>query len=306
MKVSVVVPAFNEGAGISQFIESMNDEVFEELTEYVWEMIVVDDGSTDNTWEAIVDSKNRRVRGIRLTSNCGHQVALEAGLKYAEGDLVLTMDADFQHPTKVVKEMLRIQRETKSDIVQAVVSNRGYEKIFRKIAAYGFYSILSAISNVEIKSNAGDFRLITSRVAQVLLGLPERNKVFRFLIPSLGFSVEYLNFEPDVRRFGTSKYSLTKLLKLASLSIFGFSSAPLRLVAGVGLFSIVSSLIFALYVLMKALGGLEVPGWASTALLILLMGSVQILILSLVARFLFEIIELLKVRPKYIIKDTSN
>jgi dolichol-phosphate mannosyltransferase len=130
--------------------------------------------------------------------------------------------------------------------------------------------------------------------------------VFRFLIPSLGFSVEYLNFEPDVRRFGTSKYSLTKLLKLASLSIFGFSSAPLRLVAGVGLFSIVSSLIFALYVLMKALGGLEVPGWASTALLILLMGSVQILILSLVARFLFEIIELLKVRPKYIIKDTSN
>ena len=302
-RISVVCPAFNESEGIESFLVEFKNQLIRNVKNVEWELIVVDDGSSDDTWDILTSVTMPNFIGIKLLTNSGHQQAIQAGLKSATGELIITMDSDFQHPFELIPKMIEIQKESKVDIVQAVVESRAHENILRRNTAKTFYYLLKRLSSVQVKKDAGDFRLMTARVVRVLNDLPEREKIIRFLIPSLGFQIEYLNFKPPKRRYGSSKYSLGKLYRLARASLFGFSSAPLRAVSGLGLLTTCATLLWGFSILGLAFKGISVPGWASLMFAILALSSIQILIMSISARFLVEILDSLRGRPTYIIDE---
>lgn len=300
MQLSVVTPAFNEEEGITAFLARLK-EVLEKLA-FSYEVIVVNDGSSDKTLNKLIDIDWEELRVVDLVSNSGHMAALEAGMRASIGELVLTMDADGQHPVEHIPEMLSMMKESECDVVVGV-RVRGREDAFaRRTASNLFYKILSLVANIDIEQNAADFRLITRLTLENILKSPEKNKVFRFLISDYGYKVEKFPFVAHEREFGESKYRFSSLMKLAMQSIIGFSTAPLTAISVGGILFLFFSFIYAGFLFISYLAGNTPPGWTSIMLFLTLFSALQFLALGIIGRYLVEVLHELRKRPSYIVR----
>jgi dolichol-phosphate mannosyltransferase len=291
---------YNESSLIPSLFEKLNS-LKSELHKNT-EIILIDDGSKDKTFEDLKKTKlNYSVQIIKFSRNFGHQAALLAGLETAKGDIVVTMDGDLQHPPELIPEMLKHH----SRGVDIVITQRidGVETSqLKKLTALGFYTLLNSISSRKINPNSSDFRSMSRKGVDALLSLPEKRKFLRGMVPWIGFSQITIPFQVQKRVDGESKYSSRKMIKLAIEGITSFSTSPLYASAFIGLMLFMLAAVYAIYVLYIRFGLQQaVEGWASVLFVLLIVGGFLSLFLGIIGLYLAAIYDEVKQRPIYII-----
>ncbi len=299
--LSVVVPLYNEEETVSELVSRL-ESVLEKIN-LKYEVIFVDDGSTDSTVSFLEKAiaKNSSLKLVQFSRNFGHQSAVTAGIDHAGGDMVVIMDADLQDPPELILDFIQKHREG-YEVVYAVRSVRK-ESVFKRMSYFVFYRLITRMTpEITLPHDAGDFALISRRVADVLRSLPERNRYVRGLRAWAGFKQTGVMYERGERFAGESKYSYWKLFKLAYDGIFSFSYMPLLVVNMLGfLFSVVAFIGIFVVLYFKLFGEKDVPGFASTAIFILCLGGAQLLALGVVGEYIRRIYDETKQRPSYII-----
>lgn len=300
MKLSVVIPAFNEEEGITYFLIHLKASLAD--LPYELEVIVVNDGSTDNTAESVRTFDWPALRLVNLVGNSGHMAALEAGLLNTSGDYIVTMDSDLQHPPELLPAMIKSIVENNADVIVGIRIRGNENSKLRNLSSEVFYRVLSMLSRVHIEKNAGDFRIMKRLVADVLVNLKESNKIFRFLIGNFGFKVQKIYFESPERKYGESKYRIKQLWKLAIHSLISFSTAPLTAIFFGGVAIFLFGLVFVTYLIIQFYAGEVQPGWTSVVVLVAGLSSVQMISIGILGRYIAEILQELRARPKFIIR----
>ncbi len=306
--ISVVIPVLNEARSLVQLLPSIAQVLAQ--SGLGWEIVVVDDGGTDNLREVIADfaqaDSTRNVQLVRLSRNFGKEAALTAGLEHARGDAVLCMDGDGQHPPHLLLEMIRLWQQG-NEMVIAVQRMRTSESLFLVKAKAIFYRLLQGEGRFKIPPNAGDFRLMDRRVVSALLRLPERSRYMKGLYAWLGFRTVTLPFDADPRWEGKSKFRFRQLSELALTGITSFSMKPLRMVSRIGFGISFFALMYGLYIVFETLFfGNPVSGWATLSAGIMLLSGIQLVCLGVIAEYLGRIFEEAKQRPLYIVADTVD
>lgn len=301
--LSIVMPVYREGSHIGSVLADVRDALEEAGVSF--EFILIDDGSPDDMWEVLNEQAREfpMLRAARLSRNFGKESALCAGLEMARGDAVVVMDSDGQHPPPLLKEMVRLWRDTGVDIVEATKVTRGEETFFNKISAGLFYLLWNKLSGFELKG-ASDYKLLSRRAINAYLDLDERNVFFRGMTAWIGFTRAQIPFEVAPRAGGQSGWSVLKRLRLALTGISAFSSLPLQLVTFAGLIFFLFSVLFGFYTLILQLAGLSVSGFATVILLLLIIGSLLMISLGIIGVYLARIYEEIKRRPRFIISDS--
>jgi glycosyltransferase involved in cell wall biosynthesis len=306
--LALVIPVFNEQSIIVDAIETIIAEVtkIEDLQSF--ELLVVDDGSSDATWRLLTEElcpRHSEVHAVRLSRNFGKESALCAGLELADARAVVVLDADLQHPPALIKDMYNIWQSGSVDIVEAVKRSRGDEPFIAKIAANGFYALFSRLSGVNLK-NASDFKLMDKRVVDAWRELPEKNIFFRGMSAWVGFSREKIGFDVAERVDSVSKWSTVDLFKLAFTSIAAYSSAPLHLITFAGIVFIVFSVFLGISTLYQYSTGVAVSGFSTVILLLLIIGGAIMFSLGIIGEYLARIYDEVKGRPRFLIADDSK
>ena len=299
--LSIVVPIYNEELGIVEFANQLK-MILDQL-QMQYEVIFINDGSTDATQDKIESIKWDELKSFEFQFNAGHMKALEAGFEKSTGKLVLTMDSDLQHPPKYIKNFIEKQKETNADVVYGIRDLRKEDSLFKRTTARFYYGLVRKLSGINLRTNAADFRLITKNVRDVLVDLQEENKVFRLLIPSLGYKESEVLFQADKRVFGISKYGIKKMGLLALSSVLSFSIKPLRWAIWIGLWAVVLSLVWISYVLIAQFQGWVIQGWSSLIAAVILFAGVQLLLLGIVGQYIGQIYVSQQKRPKYLFKN---
>ena len=301
--ISIVIPLYNEGTHLSALLSDLKTAL--QQTGCPFELILVDDGSPDDTWERIKDETRTlpNLRAVRLSRNFGKELALCAGLERARGDAVVVMDGDGQHPPSLLPVMVEKWRTSGADIVQAVKTKRGSESLTGKLGALLFYLILNKLSGFELKG-ASDFKLMNRKVADTWLGMRERNVFFRGMTAWMGFSSVQIPFEVVARRTGKSSWSYFKRSKLALIGITTFSSFPLHLVTFAGVIFFIFAVGLGIQTLYLKLAGRAFTGFATVILLELIIGSLLMISLGIIGEYLARIYEEVKGRPRYVITES--
>jgi glycosyltransferase involved in cell wall biosynthesis len=305
LTLSVVVPIFNE--------EGTVEELHARLTAAVapldsYELVLVDDGSSDRTWEllAAIAAGDPHVRLVRLSRNFGHQVALTAGVDAARGDAIVTMDGDLQDPPEVIPELVAQWREG-FDVVYGVRVAREGETRFKLWTASLFYRLIRRMSPVDIPQDAGDFRLLSRRAADAFRSMPERARFIRGMTSWVGFRQVGVPYRREARYAGTTKYPTRKMLRFALDAITSFSTTPLRVMSAFG-FSLVGLcglyLAYALY--KRFLTDDTVEGWTTVIVLVLLIGGAQLIGLGVIGQYVGRIYEESKNRPLYVVSEVLH
>lgn len=300
MQLSIVIPAFNESDGIVHFLTSLKNVVAQLQNSY--EVIVVNDGSTDATLKKLLAFDWPEIVVVDLVANSGHMPALEAGLRASKGDLVITMDADLQHPVEYIPRMIDIHFATGCDVVVGVRDRGSETSWLRKKASLNFYKLLSQISRFTIEENAADFRLLTRPTLNQILNSPELTKIFRFLISDYGFKIETFHFSSPQRIYGESKYNYRALLRLATQSVLGFSTAPLTAISVGGVIFLAIAVFYTSFVMIAYFLGRSTPGWTSIMLFLTFFSSLQFIALGIIGRYLVEILREIRRRPSYLVR----
>ncbi len=303
--LSVVIPVYNEEDVLPLLVDRLRP-VLDALDE-TYEVVAVDDGSKDLT-PAILQRIHRgwaQFRVVRLRANAGHQAAISAGLGCARGDFVVTIDADLQDPPEVIAEMLAKAQGEGVDVVYGVRSDRSSDSWFKRTTARTFYTTIRTISGTEAMSDAGDFRLMSRATVDAINDLPEHNRVLRFIVPTLGFPSDVVEYRRDERAAGTSKYPFVKMLKLSLDAVTGFSMAPLRLATFLGLGGGVLAVLLAAYAIVAGISGHVVAGWTSTVLIVSSVGAVQLLCLGLLGEYIGRMYTQMQGRPTYFVAYDS-
>ena len=306
VKLSIVIPAYNEQGNIERLYEELM-KVLPDLG-MPWEMIFSDDGSTDNTWRAIckLHDKDPRVDGIRLSRNFGHQYALLAGLIYASGAAVITMDADLQHPPTLIPQMVEKWRNG-DKIVTTVRLDSEEISVFKKVTSYLFYKTFSYLSGVKIRPGMSDFRLLDRQVLDDILRFREQGLFLRGIVQWIGFQHSTVTFRCGERFSGQTKYTLRKMLRFAWHGISSFSLVPLRLAVLMGIFSSGISFLGVAYAIFgKLVAGTAVPGWASSVAIISFLFGVLFFILGILGEYIGRILTEVRLRPRFIVDDNIN
>jgi glycosyltransferase involved in cell wall biosynthesis len=302
LMISVVAPVFNE-AEIAQELVDRLVRAVEPLGGY--EVIVVDDGSTDDTW-ALLESAaaaHKSVRLVRLSRNFGHQVALTAGLDLARGDAVVTIDGDLQDPPEVIPELVARWHDG-YDVVYGVRESRAGETRYKLWTARLFYRLMRSMSPVEIPEEAGDFRLLSRRAANALRAMPERARFLRGMSSWIGFRQVGVSYRREARSAGETKYPTRKMLRFATDAITSFSTAPLRVVGAVGFAMVAFCFVYLCYTLfVRLFTDNTVEGWTSVIVLLLLIGGVQLVSLGVIGQYIGRIFDEVKERPLYVISE---
>ena len=303
VRYSFVIPVLNERDNLTELARRLG-EVMDAL-DGPCEAVIVDDGSTDGTFELLVDlhKTEPRLRGIRLSRNFGHQVAITAGLDHARGDAVIIMDGDLQDPPEVVLALAEKWQEG-YQVVYAVRDERGGETRFKLATASWFYRLMSRMSEVPIPVDAGDFRLVDRQVVDIVQSMPEHRRYLRGMFAWVGFDQTGVHYVREARHAGKTKFSLRKMMTFAADGIVSFSTAPLRIALSLGLaMSVVSFGIGIWGAITKLVGAKVVPGWASLLAAIGLLGGVQLIVLGVMGEYVARIHDEVKRRPLYLVRD---
>jgi polyisoprenyl-phosphate glycosyltransferase len=299
--ISIVTPVYNEDKITSKFYEA----VVQACSELNFELIFVDDGSADTSWQSIqkLSVLDKRVRGLQLSRNFGHQAALTAGIEEAGGEAIVILDCDLQDPPDLIPKMVE-KWLIGYDIVYAVRTQRQGETFFKKITANLFYLIFRKISELNVPLDSGDFRLLSRSAVDVLKNMPERIRFLRGLTSWIGFKQTGINYMRQERFSGKTKFSLFRMIRLASDGITSFTSFPLQIATYMGL--IVTSISFlvsmqALYV--KFVTKTAIPGWTSLFSVIVFLGGIQLLMIGTIGEYVGRIYQEVKHRPVYLVRQ---
>jgi dolichol-phosphate mannosyltransferase len=308
--LSIVIPAYNEARVLPVLFQALDRARAGALREAgPMEIILVDDGSKDGSWEVIAAQCERDPAyvGVRLSRNFGHQLALGAGLEAARGEVVVSMDADLQDPPEVIAQMLAAHRQG-YDVVYATRANRGTESWSKGITARLFYFVIEKMSGVPIPRNTGDFRLMSRRALTELAKLRESHRFLRGLVPWIGFPQTQVTYDRGDRAAGETHYPWRKMLRLAADGIASMSAVPLRLAYALSLLLFAVFVGYIVYVLFNhfILGGALVPGWTSLMSAITIFGTIQLLLLGVFGEYLGRIYEQVKNRPLYIVQEIKR
>jgi glycosyltransferase involved in cell wall biosynthesis len=300
--ISCVVPAWNEADNLAVLLPALSQQLAALCSR--WEMIVVDDGSTDHTAELLQRwLAAAPVRYLRLSRNFGKEAALTAGLARAGGDVVITLDADMQHPPELLPQMLQAWQRG-ADMVCAVRADRRDVPWWKRMAASSFFRFINSSSRVHIRSGAGDFRLMDRRVVNALNQLPERNRFMKGLYAWVGFQTEYIEFTPAPRGSGQSRFSSRRLQSLALTGITSFSTLPLRICGALGAVIAMGALVYGAWIVGKHLiVGHDVPGWATLVTSLMFFSGVQLLFIGVLGEYVGRIFEEVKQRPVYLVQE---
>lgn len=301
--ITIVVPVYMETENIVPFLEAVDAEMTQ-LTES-YELIFVDDGSSDGTWDTLRTASRCRpnMRAMRLSRNFGKEAAIAAGLEIAQGDAVVVMDADLQHPPNLLPELVRLWREEHFDVVEAVKASRGQECLTYRLFARLFYSAMSRLSSVELHG-ASDFKLLDAKVVNKWRELGERGLFFRGLTTWLGFRRNQVPFNVTPRLRGKSGWSLPALVTLAVTGITSFSSAPLHLVTIMGAVALLMSTILGVRAVAVKLAGGAPDGITLLLIVCLFLGSIIMLSLGIIGVYIGRLFEEVKGRPRHIVWET--
>ena len=302
--VSVVIPAFNESENIVKICSELG-EVFSKL-KYSYEIILVADGCTDNTMEIIeaLISTNNNIFFIEFSRNFGHQLALKAGLDYAKGNCVISMDCDLQHPPGLIPELLA-KWEEGFEVVYTIRLEDKKLPLGKQLSSRLFYKTLNGLSNVELEIGSADFRLLDSKVLSVIRNFHENEPFLRGLFKWIGFKQTSIMFMPNARHSGKSKYSIQKMIKFALQGVTSFSIKPLYAAIYLGFSFSILSLLYIPYVIHAFHTGKEVSGWTSIIMTIVFFGGLQLTILGIIGIYIGKMFMQVKNRPNYIIRSTN-
>lgn len=305
--VSIVIPCYNEEEVLPETLFRLL-EFTTDFVEYDFELIFVDDGSTDRTREILLSSslQNPLVKPVFFSRNFGHQIAVSAGVDSSSGDAVVLIDADLQDPISTISIMLT-EWENGFDVVYGVRKSRVGESKFKVMSARAFYRILNKLSDVPIPLDTGDFRLMSRRVVDVISAMPESDRFIRGMVSWVGFNQKPIFYERAQRFAGQSKYPLRKMIRFATDGIMSFSNKPLKLATHFGIFCAGLSLFATLGLVMSKLNGSDlVPGWASTLISIFFLGGVQLICFGLLGEYVGRIYNEVKKRPLYILDENPD
>jgi len=276
----------------------------DDLTEI--EFVFVDDGSQDRTYDLLTETSkaDQRVKVVRFSRNFGHQVALLAGYELAQGDVIVSLDADLQDPPELIGSML-VKIKEGFDVVYAVRKTRGSDSLFKRKTADIFYWLMKKFG-ANIVPNHADFRMVTRRALNAFLKFHENNLFIRATFPIVGFSSCVVYYDRPERLAGETKYPFLKMLEFAIDGLTSFSVVPLRICSVTGLFVSLIALIMLIWSLIANIFGLTVPGWTSTVVPLYFLGGIQLLFLGVVGEYIGKIYTEVKKRPRYIIQETKN
>ena len=308
MLISVIIPCFNEEKVLQNTYQRLQ-AVFAHAKddEKNYELIFVDDGSVDASPALLkqLAEKDSRVTVIRFSRNFGHQPAVSAGMQHCRGELAVIIDADLQDPPEVIPDMLEELRAENANVVYGVRKRRKGETWFKLVTAKMFYVLLNKLSDVPIPLNTGDFRVLDRKVINAFNALPENTKYIRGLISWMGFKQIPFYYERDARLAGSTKYSLTKMIRFASTGIFYFSKKPLQIATAVGFLSVAVGLLLSAWLLYNKFINQQylVSGWASIVLLVIYFGGVQLLTIGILGQYIGNLFDEVKRRPEFIVDE---
>jgi len=307
-KISVIIPCYLEEEVIKISCERMTN-VMKSIVNYSYELLFVNDGSTDNTYDILINiAKNdSAVKIINFSRNFGHQAAVMAGLRNCTGDNAIIIDADMQDPPEVIPDMLKLW-EAGNEVVYGKRKAREGETYFKTFTAKTFYRVLKKLSDIDIPVDTGDFRLIDRKVIDSLCNLREHNKYIRGLVVWIGYKHYAYEYDRNERIAGETKYPFKKMLKLALDGIISFSTKPLKIIGGIGIIALVVAFIIAIYAGLSYVFNWNnlVPGWTSLMLTVTALSGIQFVSIWVMSEYIARIYDEVRNRPEYIIKDKIN
>ena len=299
--LSVIIPAYNEDQIIRKTADTIAGLLRNEKIEY--ELIFVNDGSSDNTWKCITESHelDPNVRGLNVSRNFGKESAMFAGLAEAKGECAVVIDCDLQHPPEKIIEMYRLWEEG-YEIVEGVKSDRGKESGLHAFAAKSFYKIISEATKIDM-SRASDFKLVDRKAINVLINMHEKNAFFRALSSWVGFKSTQIEYEVRDREAGESKWSTKALIKYALTNISSFTTAPMQLVTILGIVMFIISVVLTVITTVQKIMGTALGGFTTVIILECFIGSIIMMSLGIIGYYVARIYDEIKGRPRYIISD---
>ena len=299
--LSVIIPAYNEDQIIRKTADTIAGLLRNEKIEY--ELIFVNDGSSDNTWKCITESHelDPNVRGLNFSRNFGKESAMFAGLAEAKGECAVVIDCDLQQPPEKIIEMYRLWEEG-YEIVEGVKSDRGKESGLHAFAAKSFYKIISEATKIDM-SRASDFKLVDRKAINALINMHEKNAFFRALSSWVGFKSTQIEYEVQDREAGESKWSTKSLIKYAITNISSFTTAPMQLVTILGIVIFIISVILTIITIIQKITGTALGGFTTVIILECFIGSVIMMSLGIIGYYVARIYDEIKGRPRYIISD---
>lgn len=302
--ISVIIPAHNESQGIEVAVKQIA-EILTECVDNAWEIIVVDDGSSDDTYQKVctLSQVDARIKGIALSRNFGKENALLAGLDYATGAAVITLDADLQHPPSFIPEMLDKWRAG-AKIVHAVKRSRAKDSAWQKFTAYCINHLISGLGGINVK-NSSDFKLLDREIVDIFTHqLPEKQRFFLGLTSWLGFTEDYIYFDVAEREGDESKWSFWSLLELAITALTAFTGFPLRIITFLGILTLILGFGVATDALWSVAQNQAVSGYTTIIICLLLIGSFVMISLGIIGEYIAKIYDEVKGRPHYLIRGS--
>lgn len=304
-EISLVIPLYNEEENLHalyrELVPVLNDINLRA------EVIFVDDGSRDKSFQMVkeLSALDNRISGISLSRNFGHQVALTAGMQHARGEMVITLDADLQHPPNEIPRLIE-QYDLGFDIVNTRRIDTEEIGFFKKTSSKLFYNLINRISEVPITESSSDFRLMSRKALDSFIQFSERGRFTRGLVSWMGYRQTVIDYICPPRFAGKSKYTVRKMLHFAADGVTSFSAKPLRIASYVGVIVFLLGLIYAVFAIIQNLSGKTIPGWTSLLVTVLLLGGIQLLTLGVIGEYLARIFNESKSRPLYFIKDKTS
>jgi len=302
--ISVIIPAHNESQGIERAVKQIVD-ILTACINNAWEIIVVDDGSSDDTYQKVraLSQLDARIKGIALSRNFGKENALLAGLDYAIGSAIITLDADLQHPPSFIPNMIA-KWHAGAKIVHAVKRSREQDSAWKKFAASSINHLISGLGGINIK-NSSDFKLLDREIVNIIIHqLPEKQRFFRGLTSWLGFTEDYIYFDVAEREGDKSKWSFWALLELAITALTSFTGFPLRIITFLGMLTLILGFGVASDALWSLLHHQAVSGYTTIIICLLILGSFTMISLGIIGEYIAKIYDEVKGRPHYLISGS--
>ena len=307
--LSVIVPCYNEEAVIEESFKRLKN-VLNNITNYQTEIIFINDGSKDQTGNmlSVIASADKQVKVLHFSRNFGHQPAVTAGIHHCYSDIAVIIDADLQDPPELIPEMIETMEREQANVVYCVREKRKGESFIKKMTARMFYRSMNYLSEVSFPLDTGDFRLIDKNIILEFNKFREKGKYIRGIISWIGFKQVPFKYKREARFAGETKYPFKKMLAFAATAMLYFSKKPLKLATGIGFFTVMIGVIYAIWALIGKIIGYThaLSGWSSIIILIVFFGGVQLLTIGVLGQYIGILFDEIKDRPEYIIEKVEN